>query len=143
MTHTIPPHTVNTPYSHSHSLVVAFVCTVCTADSAVPWTGSFSANGTSITPSTLRDISRWTRRLGCSAMSEESFNDGTFSNLVWPECRDDREVELMTVRNGVHAWWTKEQGGFETMKYVLAFFTRTWERQNRTRNVEKATLAWE
>ena len=111
-----------------------------TADSAVPWTGSFAQNGTNITPSTLRDIARWTRRLGCSATSDQSYNDGTFSNLVWPVCRDGREVELMTVRNGVHAWWTRDQGGFETTKYVLEFFTRTWKRQHRTA-VDDAAMA--
>ena len=110
-----------------------------TADSAVPWTGSFTSNGTNVTPSTLRDISRWTRRLDCSAMSEQTYNDGTFSNLVWPECRDHRIVELMTVRNGVHAWWTKDQGNFETMAYVLEFFTRTWKRDNSTAEVEMAS----
>ena len=36
----------------------------------------------------------------------------------------------MTVRNGVHAWWTTQQGNFETMAYVLAFFTRTYRKQN-------------
>jgi len=43
----------------------------------------------------------------------------------------------MTVRNGVHAWWTWQQGGFETMKYVLEFFTRTWEKQHNKAAVTK------
>lgn len=95
-------------------------------------TGTFTPNGTNLTPSTLRDIARWTRRLDCDATSDETYNDGTFSNLVWPSCRDGRVVELMSVRNGVHAWWTIEQGGFPTMAYVLAFFTRTWQVQHKS-----------
>ena len=35
----------------------------------------------------------------------------------------------MTIRNGQHAWWTQSQGGFETTRYVLQFFTRTYNKQ--------------
>ena len=90
----------------------------------MPWTGLAT------TPSALQDISRWTRRLGCSADSSETYNDGTFSNLAWPECRDGREAEFMSVRNAGHWWWTAGHDGFSTMAYAMQFFTRTWKKQN-------------
>jgi len=110
-----------------------------TADPSVSWTGS-SVNGTSLVPSALEDISRWVTRLRCSSTVHQTFNDGTFSNLVWPECRDGREVEFMTVRNGVHSWWTLQNGGFQTTTYILNFFTRT-HRLQRSIHSEKGKEA--
>jgi hypothetical protein len=59
----------------------------------------------------------------------ENLHVVTFSNIVWTECRHGTEMELMTVRLGVHSWWTHEQGGFNTTDYTLAFFTRTYHKQ--------------
>ena len=97
-----------------------------TADGTVSWTGTaafpyFAA--------TLKDVSRWATRDGCGPRVRSTFNDGTFSNIVWPDCRDGREVELMSVRNGVHQWWTMDQGGFETAQYALEWFDRTHGKQ--------------
>ena len=94
-----------------------------TADPSVMWTGSQTF------PSTLLDISRWVTRQNCSGRVLQNYNDGTFSNIVWPDCRDGREVELMTVRNGVHAWWTLQRGGFETAQYAFRWFDRTFYKQ--------------
>ena len=91
-------------------------------------------------PSALDDLARWVQRMNCSAYFRQSYNDGVFSNLAWPDCREGREVEFMTVRNGVHAYWTRDQGGFETTQYVLAFFDRTHRKQHAgvmTRKVAK------
>jgi len=99
-----------------------------TGDTVVPWTGT---QGGLVFPGALEDISRWVTRLGCDATVESTFNDGTFSNIVWPNCRSNSTVELMTVRNGQHQWWTKNQGNFDTAAYVMDFFTRTYQRQNR------------
>jgi len=99
-----------------------------TADTAVTWVGSAWSNNTG-TPSALSDISHWTSRLDCSAGTRETFNDGVFSNLVWPECRNNTRVEFMTVRNGAHQWWTMTNTPgfpFETTKYVLNFFTTSY-----------------
>lgn len=96
-----------------------------TADPTIPWTGSKGlpreADLPGI-PSRLDDTARWTQRLACSAKLRETFNDGTFSNLVWPECRGGATVELMTVRNGRHDWWLPPL--FDTSAYALQFFGR-------------------
>lgn len=78
---------------------------------------------------TLKDVSRWATRDNCSATVQQTYNDGTFSNIVWPACRDGREVELMSVRNGVHSWWTRNYGGFETAEYAMRWFDRTHGKQ--------------
>ena len=65
----------------------------------------------------------------CGPRVLQSYNDGTFSNIRWPDCREGREVELMTVRNGVHAWWTLNRGGFETIEYAFRWFDRTHGKQ--------------
>ena len=98
-----------------------------TGDSVVPWTGSTS----NPYPGTLEDTARWVRRQGCDATLNATYNDGTFSNLQWPNCRDGRVVELMTVKNGQHWWWTQDHDGFDTAAYSLNFFTRTWRQQQR------------
>jgi len=103
-----------------------------TNDAAVPWTGSAYNNPAGV-PSALDDIARWSNRLGCSALVQQTFNDGVFSNLVWPKCRNNSQIEFMTVRNGVHQWWTMTNTPgfpFETTQYVLNFFTRTFEKQH-------------
>ena len=58
---------------------------------------------------------------------------GTFSNIEWPECRRRSRVQLMSVRNGVHAWWTPQQGNFNTTAYILDWFTRTYQAQRAER----------
>lgn len=103
-----------------------------TADPTLPWTGTGVGNPSGW-PSALDDVARWSQRMGCSSLVRETYNDGTFSNLVWPRCRNGTQIEFMTVRNGVHQWWTRyNQPGFvfETTAYVLSFFTRS--HQNRT-----------
>jgi len=105
-----------------------------TSDTAVPWTGSAYNNPAGV-PGALDDISRWARRLGCSSLVESTYNDGVFSNMVWPNCRGGTQIEFMTVRNGVHQWWTRYNTPgfvFETTQYVLNFFDRTHhEKQKR------------
>jgi len=99
-----------------------------TADNTVPWTGGGSNHEN--LPSALEDFSRWGRRNGCSASLEQTYNDlAVFSNLVLRDCRGGTEMELMTVRGGVHQWWTGPVGGFNTTDYTLAFFTRTYTKQ--------------
>ena len=113
---------------------------MCTADPTIMWTGA-ADNSTGFVhgvPSALDDLARWAQRLDCSAYFHQTWNDLTFSNLVWPNCRHGREVEFMTIRNGVHAWWTQEQGGFETTKYVLNFFDRTHRKQHAMITVSEA-----
>ena len=70
-----------------------------TADAAVAWTGSGSRNGS--VPATLDDTARWAVRMGCSGKVQQTYNDGTFSNLLWSDCTGGTQVEFMTVRNGV------------------------------------------
>ena len=94
-----------------------------TSDPTVSWTGN------AMFPSTLQDVTRWVTRQNCSGRVLQNYNDGTFSNIVWPDCRDGREVELMTVRNGVHQWWTQQRGGFETAQYAFQWFDRTFYKQ--------------
>ena len=97
-----------------------------TADPTVRWTGT---PGFPYFAATLQDVTRWVTREDCGARVMQTYNDGTFSNIVWPDCRDGREVELMTVRNGVHWWWTQETDGFNTMQYAVNFFDRTHGKQ--------------
>jgi len=102
-----------------------------TADAAVTWTGSAFNNPAGM-PSALDNIARWVTRLSCSAVVRQTYNDGVFSNMVWPSCRRNTVVEFMTVRNGVHQWWTLTNTPgfpFETTQYVLNFFTRTHQQR--------------
>ena len=104
-----------------------------TADPTVPWTGWDAKGWLANTPSTLEDLSRWAARMRCSAALRTPYNDGTFSNILWPDCHEGTQLELMTVRGGVHAWWTLPADGFSTTRYVFAFYER----------VHRARLAWE
>ena len=102
-----------------------------TSDTAVTWTGSAWANPAGV-PSALDDIARWVRRMGCSSRLEQTYNDGTFSNLVWPDCRNGSRLEFMTARNGQHSWWTTQlnpQFVFETTAYVFNFFDSAHKRR--------------
>ena len=85
-----------------------------------------TGTGTSAYPyfaNVLNDVSRWVTRQGCSGTVLQTYNDYTaFSNIVWPNCRNGRVVELMSVQGGVHQWWTQQQGGFETTEYVFRWF---------------------
>jgi polyhydroxybutyrate depolymerase len=105
-------------------------------DSTVAWTGGGSNH--ELLPSALLNFARWTRRGGCGAELEQTLNEiqtpdnlqsTTFSNLVWTECRAGTQMEWVTARNGVHAWWTMDHGGFSTTDYTLEFFTRTYHKQ--------------
>lgn len=84
--------------------------------------------------------------MGCSAQIASTYNDGVFSNIVWPKCRNNTQIEFMTVRNGVHAWWTKYNTPgfvFETTQYVLNFFTRTYQQQQEAYLQHTTTVAEE
>jgi polyhydroxybutyrate depolymerase len=103
-----------------------------TSDTAVTWTGSAWSNPAG-TPSALDDIARWVRRMGCSARLHQTYNDGTFSNLVWPDCRNGTQLEFMTARNGQHSWWTTQlnpQFVFETTTYVFNFFDKAYKKRH-------------
>jgi len=102
----------------------------------VPWTGTNNGNGF---PGTLLDTARWVSRLGCDSHVQSTFNDGTFTNLVWPNCRGNSTVELMSVRNSGHLWWTKNNGNFDTAAYAMAFFTRTYQMQEQIRREKIAS----
>ena len=116
---TFGTHTLN--YLHFHG----------TADTAVPWTGSLDSNGSLVVHGTLENIARWVSRLDCDAAVRQTYNDYTFSNMVWGSCRGGRQVELMTVKNGVHAWWMAQSDHFATTTYVLDFFTKTHKAQSK------------
>jgi len=100
-----------------------------TADPVVSWVGSGSLNGSVV--AVLDDITRWTRRLGCSSSVGQTFNDGTFSNMVWNSCRGGSSVEFMTIRNGNHWWWTQynTNPGFPMAAYSMTFFNRISQQQ--------------
>ena len=102
-----------------------------TADYVVNWSGAVFTGDGSLIPSALGDLARWVNRLGCRPSRVlQTVNDlVSFSNIVWQECRDGREVELMTVKNGGHDWWTQRRHGFDTTAYILSFFTRTYYKQ--------------
>lgn len=96
------------------------------ADVVIFWTGTEGQPPSLLrgVPATLDDAARWNQRMGCSAKVMQTYNDGVFSNLVWPDCRGGSSLELMTVRNGTHVWWTKGTHGFGTTSYALEFFNR-------------------
>jgi len=108
-----------------------------TADATVPWTGITTSPNMTF-PGTLEDTVRWVTRMGCDASVQSTFNDGTFSNIRWPQCRAGTVVELMTVRGGTHSWWTRANGGFSTAAYILNFFTQSYYdmKQKITANAE-------
>ena len=86
------------------------------------------------TPSALDDVSRWAARLDCRGEVRQTYNDVRRSNLVWHGCRDDSKVELMSVQDGEHAWWTNATDGFNTAAYILKWFDTLWqEKQTRQR----------
>ena len=112
-----------------------------TADAVVPWTGFDSKGWLANTPSTLEDSARWVTRMGCGPMVTTSFNDGQFSNIVWPECDQGTEFELMSVRGGVHAWWTPAQDSTSLLLNIPWTFShapqrgswRCWRARQRSR----------
>jgi len=104
-----------------------------TADPLVPWTGSVAnPNVTQGVISALEDAARWVQRMKCSGKLMQTMNDGVFSNLVWPDCRDGATIEFVSVRGGVHTWWTRDKGdNFQTGTYAFDFFDRTYRQRKR------------
>ena len=102
-----------------------------TADSAVPWDGGIVNASTQLVVSTAENVARWVARLGCDAAVQQTYKEGSFSNQLWSHCRHGRQVELMTVENGQHTWWTLQEGRFQTTSYALNFFTRTHSEQKK------------
>lgn len=100
-----------------------------TMDLTVPWIGGHD-NGERL-PSALENLSRWVTRNGCDNVQMQTYNHGNFSNIHWPNCRDNTSVELMTVWYAKHIWWTLENGNFSTADYIMKAFTRGYlKRQN-------------
>ena len=106
-----------------------------TADDVVLWTGS----RLNPYPGALEDAARWSQRLGCDAQVDTTYNNGVFSNLLWPRCRGGTVVELMSVRDGGHWWWTQDAGAFPTAQYAFDFFTRTHAEQPRASPIVAAS----
>ena len=101
-----------------------------TIDITVPWIGGHDTRER--LPSALENISRWVARNGCDSVQKQTFNDGkNFTNILWPNCRDNTSVELMTVSFAPHIWWTIGNSGFSTANYLMKSFTaRYMQRQN-------------
>jgi polyhydroxybutyrate depolymerase len=101
-----------------------------TIDTIVPWVGGHDTRER--LPSTLENLSRWVARNGCDNVQMQTYNDGkNFTNIRWPNCRSNTSVELMTVWNAPHAWWTVDNSDFSTADYVMKSFTRGFvQRQN-------------
>ncbi len=101
-----------------------------TQDTIVPWIGG--PNNPVHCPSALENLSRWVTRAGCDNVQMETYNDGkNFTNIRWPNCRDNTSVELMTVWYGTHFWWTLDNSNFATADYIMKAFTRGYiQRQN-------------
>jgi polyhydroxybutyrate depolymerase len=101
-----------------------------TIDNTVPWIGGHDARER--LPSVLENLSRWVTRNGCDNVQMQTYNDGkNFTNIVWPNCRDNTSVELMSVWYAPHIWWTVGNSGFSTADYVMKAFTRGFmQRQN-------------
>ena len=90
-----------------------------TADATVPW------NGTGASwpwfPSVPDNTEAWTRRLQCSASSQQTLSVGDYSNAVWG-CPQSSQVELVTVAGGAHVWYQSAE--FDSGSYILQAFTR-------------------
>ena len=102
-----------------------------TIDTVVPWIGGHDTRER--LPSVLENISRWVARNGCDQMQKQTYNDGkNFTNLLWPNCRDQTSVELMTVWFAPHAWWSIGNSNFSTADYIMKSFTKSFFRKQKT-----------
>ena len=101
-----------------------------TIDMTVPWIGGHDTRER--LPSVLENISRWVARNGCDNVQKQTYNDGkNFTNILWPNCRGNTSVELMSVWFAPHIWWTVSNSGFSTADYLMKSFTKRYiERQN-------------
>lgn len=101
-----------------------------TIDMTVPWIGGHDTRER--LPSVLENISRWVTRNGCDNVQKQTFNDGkNFTNILWPNCRGNTSVELMSVWFAPHIWWTMSNSGFSTADYLMKSFTQRYmQRQN-------------
>jgi polyhydroxybutyrate depolymerase len=100
-----------------------------TVDNTVPWIGGHDTRER--LPSILENLSRWVTRNGCDNVQKETYNNGNFTNIVWPNCRGGTSVELMSVWNAPHIWWTVGNSGFSTADYVMKAFTKAFmQREN-------------
>ena len=101
-----------------------------TIDMTVPWIGGHDTRER--LPSVLENISRWVARNGCDNVQKQTYNDGkNFTNILWPNCRGNTSVELMSVWFAPHIWWTVSNSGFSTADYLMKAFTKRYiERQN-------------
>jgi len=72
-----------------------------TDDIVVPWIGGH--DNRERLPSVFENLSRWVTRNGCDNVQMQTYNDQkNFTNIVWPNCRGNTSVELMTVWNARH-----------------------------------------
>ena len=102
-----------------------------TIDTVVPWIGGHDTRER--LPSVLENISRWVARNGCDQMQKQTYNDGkNFTNLLWPNCRNQTSVELMTVWFAPHAWWSVGNSNFSTADYIMKSFTKSFFRKQKT-----------
>jgi polyhydroxybutyrate depolymerase len=101
-----------------------------TVDTVVPWIGGHDTRER--LPSTLENLSRWVARNGCDKIQMQTYNDGkNFTYIRWPNCRGNTSVELMTVWNAPHFWWTLNTSGFSTADYIMTAFAKGYvQRQN-------------
>lgn len=101
-----------------------------TNDEIVKWIGG--GDSPVQYPSVLENLSRWIKRANCDQIQMETFNNKqNFTNILWPNCRQNTSVELMTVAYGTHFWWTQNHGNFSTSDYIMKSFTRNYlRRQN-------------
>jgi poly(3-hydroxybutyrate) depolymerase len=101
-----------------------------TDDMTVPWIGGH--DNWERLPSVLENLSRWITRNGCDNVQMQTYNDQkNFTNILWPNCRGNTSVELMTVWYARHLWWTVGRSGFSTADYIMKAFTRAFmQRQN-------------
>ena len=82
-----------------------------TADTAVPY------NGTNTLPSVPVDLQAWADRAGCSGPSEKRWQRGVAASVGWRDCRNDTQVELVTITGGVHEWIINSD--FQSSLYAL------------------------
>jgi polyhydroxybutyrate depolymerase len=94
-----------------------------TLDGVVPWIGGHDTRER--LPSVLEDFSRWVTRNGCDNVQMQTYNDGkNFTNIRWPNCRGNTSMELMTVWEAHHAWWTLGNSDLSMGDYIMKAFTR-------------------
>jgi polyhydroxybutyrate depolymerase len=73
-----------------------------TADPAVSWTGSFSANGTVVVPAALDDLARWLTRMDCTRRLHQTYNDGVSSSSNTAACCVELQAECAVTHLSLH-----------------------------------------